>query len=106
MTVKAELEPKTTTIDQASGEVSVERKGVFRGIGQGFKDHLAKAAKIQKIGAVVNVGEYPAGHVHEGQWAIQIIVGPAMDKESADLLADRLTPIIEGFLGGKALKIQ
>ena len=77
---KAKLEPKVTTIDQASGEISVERKGTFKGIGEGFKDYLNKKNKVQRVGAVVNTGEYPEGHEHEGKWAIQIIVGPLTDK--------------------------
>lgn len=108
--VKAEVEPKVTTIDQESGEVEVTRKGKLTGIGEGFREYINKAAKhknkVQNVGATVNTGEYPVGHEHEGKWAIQIIVGPLTDKESADVLADRLTPTIEGFLGGRAFKPQ
>jgi hypothetical protein len=107
--VTAHLQKPATIIDQDSGNVTVLRKGVMKGFGQALKEQIAKGNVFATVTTEVNTGKYPDDHPDPdkaGKWAVQIVLG-GMDKEStAVALADRLTPILEGFLGGKALRAQ
>jgi len=102
--VAAELEKSVVTVDQKTGDAHVTRKGKFKGFGKGFADWL-NGESVQ-VGASFSVGQYPAGHPQEGEWAVQIMLSPVPDKRHADKLCDAIVPIIEGFLGSKAVVSQ
>ena len=67
-------------------------------------------AKVEyvKVGASVNVGQYPEGHAEEGKWAVQVMISPFANEQQANHIADQVLPIIEGLLGarGKGVKMQ
>ena len=69
---------------------------------------LRKPQEILKeeVDVEVHTGQFPEGHDDEGKWAVQIVVGPFVSKKLANSMSDKLVPVIEGYLGGKALKPQ
>jgi hypothetical protein len=104
--ITAEIEKTVTTVENDSGDVTITKKGKFKGFDKGLRDYILKGAMEVKVGATVSVGQFPEGQPDAGQWAIQLIVSPFPEKEFADEMADKLTPIIEGYLESKALKPQ
>lgn len=95
-----------TTIDADTGNVRVTRQGVMKGFGKGFRDYVMKGNVSQQIGAEVKVGQFPEGHELAGKYAVQIMLQAFDKREYANDYADRVTPIIEGVLGTKAIVTQ
>jgi hypothetical protein len=95
--VTAYLEKSRTTIDNATGNVLTERAGVLKGFGKGFQDYLKWS--IVQVDIETNTGQFPDTHVHAGKWAVQILLSPCDTQEQANVLADKLTPIVRNALG-------
>ena len=95
--VTAHLEKPVTTIDNATGESNVTRKGVLKGFGKGFQDYLK--GSIVQVDVETNTGQFPDTHVHAGKWAVQILLSPCDTQEQANALAGKITPIVRQALG-------
>lgn len=95
--VTAEIVARETEIDGKTGDVTKTVVARLGGFGSGLRRHLAGqaaaiAGKVPEIKAdiTINVGQYPHGHPEAGRWAVQVMVASFEDKETADLVADRL----------------
>ncbi len=96
--VVAHLEKAVTTIDNATGEANVTRKGAFKGFGKGFQDYLK--GSVVRVDIEAWTGQFPDTHVHAGKWAVQLLLSPCDTQEQANALAERITPVVRHALGG------
>lgn len=105
--VTAIMAKPQTTIDGATGNVRIDRAGVFKGFGKGFRDYVLKGPQHVSVGAETHVGMLPNGHRHSNKWCIQVNIFPFDNKILANEMADgQITPMIEAILGGKAVISQ
>lgn len=105
--VTAIMAKPQTTIDGATGNVRVDRAGVFKGFGKGFRDYVMKGPQHVSVGAETRVGQLPQGHQHAGKYCIQVNIFPFDSKILANEMADgQITPMVEAILGGRAVVSQ
>src|SRR5260221_14105778 len=96
-----------TTINNETGDIEIENvgglaKGVVKGFGTGLREYLDKAKKAPAVECAIetNVGMYPEGHAYAGQFAVQVMVFPFLDREAAEMIADRVTKAVHKKLRG------